>query len=132
SAASARDAALPSRRASHKRIVDEPYCGHWTKLHVLIASADSRPRVEHNVGPICRLRVGTEGHAQKIVEALFRQAMIIRKAGYPHPHHGILLVISQVRAPGPGGASDQSPRLSPAKLQHDVCCKIIGGIFLTS
>jgi len=50
----------------------------------------------------------------------------------PLPHHGIPLVIAQVRPPGPGGSSDQSPRLPLAKLQYDVRCKIIGGIFLMS
>jgi len=77
-------------------------------------------------------RVGTEGQEQKIIEPLFGQTMLIRKGGYPLPHHGIPLVIAQVRPPGPGGSSDQSPRLPLAKLQYDVRCKIIGGIFLMS
>src|ERR1700720_1717698 len=47
-------------------------------------------------------------------------------------HHGIFLVIPQIRSPGPGSAVNQSPRLTFAKLQRDVACKIIGGILLMS
>jgi len=58
--------------------------------------------------------------------------MITRKVRYPSPRKGIPLVIAQVRPPGPGGASDQSPSLPPTKLQYGICCKIIGGIFWVS
>jgi hypothetical protein len=76
--------------------------------------------------------VGAEGQAQKVVKALFGQTMIIRKVGDPLAHHGIPFVIAQVRPPGPGGASNQSPRLASAEVQDKVCCKIIGGIFRMS
>src|ERR1700751_1093368 len=56
--------------------------------------------------------------------------MIARKGGYARRHYGIFLVIPQICSPGPRGAVNQSPRLAFAKLQHNKCCKIIGGVLL--
>src|SRR5215469_13104002 len=58
--------------------------------------------------------------------------MITRKGGYPLRHHGIFLIITQVRSPGPRRATDQSARLPSAKLQHDIGRKIVGGVLLMS
>jgi hypothetical protein len=56
--------------------------------------------------------------------------MISGERGQARLHHGILLVIPQIRSPGPRGAINQSPRLPFAELQHDECRKVIGGILL--
>src|SRR3974377_326846 len=58
--------------------------------------------------------------------------MIAREGSYPHPHDGILCVISQIRPPGPCSPTNQSPRLPSAKLQHGIGCKIISRILWMS
>ncbi len=68
-----------------------------------------------------------------------RWGQIIRKVGEAYPigtkgktaqrHDGVVFVISQISSPGPGGARYQPMSLSLAKLQQDVCCEIVGGIF---
>lgn len=89
-----------------------------------------RRQITRRIGELFFVRA--ERQTQEILETLLGQAMITREGGCPRLHHGIPLVITQICPPGPRSAANQSPRLSSAKLQHGVRCKVVGGILLTS
>ena len=89
-----------------------------------------RRQIARRIGKF--LFIGAECEAYKVAEAFLRQTMIACKGSKPRRHRGIPRVIPQICPPGPCRATNQSPRLLSAKLQHNVRCKIICGILLTS
>src|SRR5262245_40070811 len=79
-----------------------------------------------------RQRAGAEGAAHESVKTLYRLTVVAGKARQLRLHDGIRSVICDIFPPRPGAARDQFPRSLLAELQHDVSCKVIGGIFRMS